>query len=160
MCFPSQFLGHMVSLLSSFLIDCHGETHKEKKAAKGKGPKNSQEPRKSERPCWVEKASPSQTPGGCHLSCEPCAVLCLPEWSSHLGEVIWIPRRSAYRLSFSLPGLVQLWISTWFTWELCGIFFAWGRCDHDGNGSDDHFWIMLCLLHWVRLGDIPPMCIE
>lgn len=43
MCFPSQFLGHMVSLLSSFLIDCHGETHKEKKAAKGKGPKKSQE---------------------------------------------------------------------------------------------------------------------
>lgn len=38
MCFPSQFLGHMVSLLSSFLIDCHGETHKET-AAKGKGPK-------------------------------------------------------------------------------------------------------------------------
>lgn len=88
--------------------------------SKRQGAKKSQEPRKSARPSWVEKTS-SQTPGICYLFCESCAILCLPERNSHLGELIWIPRRNTYRLSFSLPGLVQLWISTWLTWELCGM---------------------------------------
>lgn len=112
------------------------------------------EPRKSVRPCWPENISHGQTPGSCSLlwaSLHP-VTLCPLKPDSHFGEVIWTPRRNSYRLNFPLSGHVQLLLSPWFTWELCGMVFFFflhrGGCVHGGNGSNDDFWIMLYLLQW------------
>jgi hypothetical protein len=83
------------------------------------------EPRKSVRPCWPENISHGQTPGSCSLlwaSLHP-VTLCPLKPDSHFGEVIWTPRRNSYRLNFPLSGHVQLLLSPWFTWELCGMVF-------------------------------------